>query len=231
MSLTPAQRVRMRKLAATATTTRQRDPYGETTGTAYELMQAQLHGHMRTLKAIQSTERKIEAKRTMIGDFTDYLAGVLSADAGGQDVVLVTLLVWHLDVGSYASAIALGEYALRHDLEMPDQYKRNLPTVLIEELSDAVIAGKATGVDALTYLYCVEEIAKDRDTHDQVRAKLHKAIGWALIGKTATQDAKFDEIPKDRAASALTHLQRAIELHAQAGVKKDVERLERRVRG
>ena len=34
----------------------------------------------------------------------------------------------------------------------------------------------------------------------------------------------------DRVRIALPHLQRAIELHAQVGVKKDVERLERRLK-
>ena len=56
-------------LAAAAAATGAEDPHGEPTGTAYELMKAQLYAHMRTLKNIQSVERKIEAKRTMLGDF------------------------------------------------------------------------------------------------------------------------------------------------------------------
>ena len=75
-------------LAATDAATGAKDPHGEPTGTAYELMAAQLHAHMRTLHAIKSVERKIEAKRTMLGDFDAYLDGVLQADAGGQDVVV-----------------------------------------------------------------------------------------------------------------------------------------------
>ena len=100
MRQTPAQRHRLTVLAAMAVAAGHQDPHGETTGTAYELMQAQLHEHMRTLKGIQSVERKIEAKRTMLADFDAYLAGVLQADAGGQDAVLATVLVWHLDAGN-----------------------------------------------------------------------------------------------------------------------------------
>lgn len=80
-------------LAAAAAATGAEDPHGEPTGTAYELMKAQLYAHVRTLKNIQSVERKIEAKRTMLGDFDAYLNGVLEADAGGQDVVVGTLLL------------------------------------------------------------------------------------------------------------------------------------------
>ena len=142
MRQTPAQRHRLTVLAAMAVAAGHQDPHGETTGTAYELTLAQLHAHMRTLKNIQSVERKIEAKRTMLGDFEAYLDGVLQADAGGQDVVVGTLLVWHIDVGNFAQALALAEYALRHAVALPDQYQRTLPTLLLDEVHKAALPGK-----------------------------------------------------------------------------------------
>ncbi|MBS0501102.1 MAG: terminase [Proteobacteria bacterium] len=230
MRQTPAQRARLRTLAALASASGQQDPHGEPTGTAYELMQAQLHEHMRTLKGIQSVERKIDAKRTMLADFDAYLDGVLQADAGGQDVVLATVLVWHLDAGLWARGLQLADYALRHAIRLPDQYSRDLPTLLLDEVSDAAIKGQLAGVDAAVYLAHVDRLTRERDAPDQARAKLHKAIGWALIGKTATHDVDPKDIPVDQCQLALPHLQRAIELFAQVGVKKDVERLERRVK-
>src|SRR3954452_22273977 len=101
MRQTPAQPHRMTVLAAMAAANGVQDPHGEPTGSAYELTMAQLHAHMRTLKDIKSVERKIEAKRTMLADFDAYLNGVLLADAGGQDTVLTTVLVWHLDAGNW----------------------------------------------------------------------------------------------------------------------------------
>lgn len=203
------------------------DPHGETRGTAYELMQAQLHEHMRTLKKVQSVERKIEAKRSMVGAYDAYLSGVLEADPGSADIVVMTMLVWHLDIGNYAFAAVLAEYVLRHNMEMPDTYQRKTAPLIVEELSDGVIAGKVKGSDALTFLYVIERLTEGRDMHDQVRAKLHKAIGWALIGRTTAHEADLSDIPKDRALQAIKRLQRAIELNPKAGVIKDVERLER----
>ena len=229
MRQTPAQRHRLTVLAAMAVAAGHQDPHGETTGTAYELMQAQLHEHMRTLKGIQSVERKIEAKRTMLADFDAYLTGVLQADAGGQDTVLATVLVWHLDAGNWARALELAEYALRHGVQLPDQYQRTLPTLLLDEVSEAAIAGKLTGPDALAYLAKVDMLTQDHDAHDQARAKLHKAIGWACMGKTSTNDADPKDLPPDVAGIALKHLRRAMELNDKVGVKKDIERLERAV--
>ena len=229
MRQTPAQRHRMTAMAAMAAASSTQNPHGEPTGSAYELTLAQLHAHMRTLKNIQSVERKIEAKRTMLGDFEAYLDGVLQADAGGQDVVVGTLLVWHIDVGNFAQALALAEYALRHAVALPDQYQRTLPTLLLDEVSEAAIAGKLTGPDALAYLAKVDMLTQDHDAHDQARAKLHKAIGWACMGKTSANDADPKDLPPDVAALALKHLRRAMELNDKVGVKKDIERLERAV--
>jgi hypothetical protein len=53
---------------------------------------------------------------------------------------------------------------------------------------------------------------------DQVRAKLHFAIGRHLA-KAGTDDA-----------TALDHLRRAVELHDKVGAKKDIEQLERKLR-
>ena len=121
MRQTPAQRHRMTAMAAMAAASSTQNPHGEPTGSAYELTLAQLHAHMRTLKDIKSVERKIEAKRTMLADFDAYLNGVLLADAGGQDTVLSTVLVWHLDAGNWARALELATYAMRHGVALPDK--------------------------------------------------------------------------------------------------------------
>ena len=225
---TPAQRHRLRALAARQAPAS--DPHGQPQGTAYELMQAQLHEHLRTLKAIKSVERKIEAKRAMLADYDAYIDGVLKADKGGPDVVLATLLVWNLDTGNWNRALALAGYAIRHGLALPDQYQRDLPTLLLDEVSDAVISGRLEGAQASQTLREVERLTEGKDAPDQARAKLHKAAGWALMGKTRSRDADpKDGLPLTDCQMAMQHLARALELDPGAGVKKDVERLQRRI--
>ena len=53
---------------------------------------------------------KIEAKRTFVGDYDDYITGALEGGQGGQDMVLTTMMVWHLDVGSWARALEIAAY-------------------------------------------------------------------------------------------------------------------------
>ena len=109
----------------------------------------------------------------------------------------------------------------------------NLPTLLLDEISEAAIKGQLTGVNALAVLAKADELTHGLDAHDQARAKLHKAIGWAAMGKTGTKDLSADEIKAlelDKVHIAHQHLQRAMALNDKAGVKKDVERMERRLK-
>ncbi|MBJ9626084.1 terminase, partial [Burkholderia multivorans] len=62
----------------------------------------------------------------------------------------------------------------------------------------------------------IEQLTALADMPDEVRAKLHKAIGYGLAAS--------------HPASALDHLRRALQLFANVGVKKDIERLERELK-
>jgi protein-tyrosine-phosphatase len=135
MPKTPAQRHMARVLAQQeAERAAIADPFGEATGTQHELMLAQLHAHMRQLKEIQATEKKVEAKRKLLPEYMEYLDGVLEADAGVQDPVVTTMLVWLLDVGEWMHALDVAAYCLRHNLQLPDRFNRNVPTLLLDEI-------------------------------------------------------------------------------------------------
>lgn len=225
---TPARHHQMRVLAEQAALATPNG--GQVEGSAYELMLAQLYEHRRTLKAIQSVERKIEAKRTMLADFDAWIDGALAGGQGGQDLVLTSVMVWQLDVGNWARGLQIAEYVLQHGLALPDQYNRDMATLLIDETSTAALAGSLTGPDALVVLARVDQMTAGRDAPDQARAKLHKAIGYALMGKTPTTEPDITTLDMALARRAMDQLQRAHQLFGQVGVKKDMERLERRLK-
>lgn len=181
---------------------------------AYELMLAKLAADRQRLKAIQSIERKIEVKRAeLLPEYVDYVAGALRGGRGAQDDVLTTVMIWRVDAGDFAGALDIARYAIAHRMTLPDQYDRPLATAIAEEFAQAALAAFKLGetFDA-GQLADVMTLTSSADMHDQVRAKLHKALGKAL------QDS-------DRAA-ALDHLRRALQLDERAGVKQDIARLE-----
>lgn len=185
---------------------------------AYELQLMQLAEHRRTLKRIQSIERKIEAKRTMLHVYQPWIQGLLLADRGGQDDVLVTVMLWHLDAGDLAGAWPMADYVIRHGLSTPDRYERTAATLIAEEVADTAIKlqDAGTGPDMVLLRHYLTLLANS-DMFDQVHAKLHKAVGRACL-------AAGDK------PQAVEHYHRAIELHDKVGIKKELEVLEREVK-
>lgn len=231
MRMTPARRHLITALAAKqAATARATNDHGETIGTAYDLQRAQLHQHMRDLKSIQSVEKKIEAKRRLLPEYDAYIDGVLSVRPGSQDEVIATTMIWHIDAGNYARALQLAEYMIASGMTQPDRYARTLETIIQEEIAEAVISGKCVGDEAFALVMQVMELTQTADTPDQVKAKLSKAAGWAVIGKTKTSDADIAKLAITKCQKALQFLEYAMQMDQNAGVKKDIERLARRVK-
>lgn len=188
----------------------------------YELMLAQLSEHRHQLKNIKSTEAKAARKLALLPEYDAYIDGALASDAGGQDDIITTLMVWHIDAGSFERAVQIGDYVIRHGLTMPDQYKRSPAAALVEETAEAAIKAKANGdLFDVGLLGRLDEITAGIDMHDEIRAKLHKAIGQTLV----TDDASVATLQE-----AVVHLIRALELHAKVGVKRDIELIERRIK-
>ncbi|WP_063894502.1 phage terminase small subunit [Burkholderia pseudomultivorans] len=172
---------------------------------AYELMRAKLATDQRRLKETQSVERKIEIKREILPDYVPYISEVLERDAGGQDDVVTTIMLWRLDARDMGGAMEIARYAIRHGLTMPAHFDRTLPATVAEGFADT--ADVPSGL-----LAEVIDLTTPFDMVDQIRAKLFKAYGVAL---TAVDPG-----------SALAAFRRAFELNDKIGVKRDIARLE-----
>lgn len=179
----------------------------------YDLMLAKLHQDKVRLKLVQSVERKADVKREILPDYADYVAGVLAGGRGAQDDVLLAVMIWRLDAGDYPGCLEIAEYALANDWKMPDQFARTLATVVAEDFAEAaLVVLKAEPFD-VELLHRVAAMTDQHDMPDQVRAKLYKAIGYAL------QDPE----------TALPYLRRAVALNDRVGAKKDIDRLEKAI--
>lgn len=221
------KRHQMRVAAALAAAARPADAPAPTSG-PYELMMHALVNDRRTLKSVQSIERKIELKREMLDKYRDYVQGVLGADKGGQDDVIVTVMVWLLDTLQFRSALDIGAYVLRHDIKLPAHYNRDVATLLLDEVTDAVLSGRMQPDGRLfDELLTLQVLTDDHDAPDQARAKLHRVMGETLThlaGDLADDDARR------MATAALQHLNRAKQLDAAVGVVKLIEKLERKIK-
>ena len=206
----PAQRHMMRVSASQAA---QREQAPLRHATAYEQMLVKLAEDRRTLKNIRSNERKAEKKRELLPFYAPWVAGVLADGRGAQDNIVMTVMLWRLDAGDIAGALEIAPYALKYGLT--SDHRRTTPYMLVEEVALAVLRLRDAGepVD-LALLLTTLSLTDGADVPDMVRARLHKVTGLTL--RDAGQDAE-----------ALAQFQRAMQLDRNAGVRKEIERLER----
>ena len=213
MSLNPAREWKLRVQAEQAA--RQGGSVRHASG--YELMLMQLGEDRRRLKGIQSTVKKAEIKVEVLPKYVPWVDGVLAADGAQQDDVLMYVMLWRVDAGDYAGALAIGRHAIRHGWSMPQGFSRNVQTLLAEEMADAAKNALVAKTDFdPDLLMQTLDVIGDLDMPDQSRARLHKSLGWVLR--------------ESQPVSALNHLQQAMQLDERCGVKKDIEQLERKIR-
>lgn len=210
--MTPARRHLLRHQALAANMQE-----NQTYASGYELMLAKLATDKRRLKAIQSIERKIKVKGELLPDYQPWVSGVLASDSKQQDDVFMTVLLWTLDTGNFPAAYPMAEHAIRHGWQTPDQYRRQTACMVAEEVADTALKQLIAGTfEALDSLLAFAGLLSDQDMPDQVRARLHKALGLAQS--------------KNQPQEALTQFQRALQLDENVGVKKLIEQLERQIR-
>lgn len=200
---------------------------------ATAMILTRLTADLRTLKAIQSTERKVEAKRTMLPEYAAFVDGRLAADDHPvADEILPTLMVWSIDVGEYERALQIAEHVLRHKLPMPARYNRTAGTVVLEEIAEAAIKALKLGEPFdLAVLDLTNELTASADRPDEAGAKLHKAIGLELVRQAealAAADGQIDATMLDGTRHrALEQLIRAQTLHDRIGVKTNIDKLKK----
>lgn len=209
----PAQRHKMKVQAAQQAKAETPAATGRE-ASQYELMKGQLAQHQRDLKKVKSVERKAEVKRGYLEEYRPYVEGVLEGNSGEQDDVLTRVMVWAIDAGDLDLALTLAEYVIEHGLSLPEPFKRDATDAITEEIAELALRETDKAQDYFEALERVESMTEHLDMVDEVRAKLHKALGYASIEA------------KDLAVS---HFERALKLDPRAGVKKLTDKLRKEI--
>ncbi|HEX8446295.1 MAG TPA: phage terminase small subunit [Sphingomonas sp.] len=195
-------------------------------------MRLRLRHDLRRLKDVASIERRAEIKRDeLLPEYAAWVDGILAASedadhaVGGE--ILPTVMIWRIDAGDYAGALPLAAYVLRHDIPLPVRYNRSAPALIAEEMAEAALKAQAADQPfSLEILEEVDALTAHADMHDEIRAKLMKAIGVELIRQADDLDAAGPEY-RGLTERALAPLRRAQALHDRSGVKGHIKRLEK----
>ena len=211
---TPAARHRQKALSQKEVTNITAGP-----NQAYRMLQLKLREDKQSLKSKQSIQAKIELKRELVGHYDEWINATLTAGKGDQDNLLTTLMLWHIDIGNFGRALDIAEYAMKHDLKMPDAHQRTLATVVAEEIADTakkLATSNEIDDEQVAQVLRASTITADADMPDQVRAKLSRQVGEL----TEAVNPVF----------ALDNFQNALKFDENSGVKGSIKRLEKRLK-
>lgn len=196
-------------------------------------MAMRLTHDLRRLKEIRSVAGKIAAKREMLPEYAAWVRGLLTgaeqAGAGTSGDVLPTVMIWRIDVGDFAGAMPLIAHVLRHHVPLPSRYERDAPSLIVEEIAEAALKAQAADEPFdLAVLEEVEALTASDDMHDQIRAKLKKAIGVEL-DRAALVAAHEGGEPLPLLCRSIEKLKAAQALHDRVGVKTIIKAAEKRL--
>lgn len=236
--LTPARRHAIASAVASASAaTAAPDaatPTGERVDPVAAQIQLRLAHDLRRLKEIASIERRIDAKREMLPEYRPWCEALIAAgadaDPGIAHEVLPTMMVWAIDVGDWPLALRLAGHVVGNDVALPARYKRSAPALIVEEVATAALKAQASGERfPINVLAWTDALTSGADMHDEIRAKLMKAVGTE---RAALADAIEDKASADFVAAAevaVETLKRAQQLNERAGVKTLITRFEKAI--
>lgn len=198
----------------------------------------QMQEDRRRLKEIQSIERKVEYKRGLLPAYEGWCAGVIAAGKTDRiellDDLFTTVMAWRIDVGDYVEALTMAEHCFRYDVPMPERFKRGTAAFVVEQIALAAITAYEAGDDKAqafpaAVLPMLQDLIEtyDEDLHDEISAKLQRAIGMAIL---AGADLENEDDLRARREQTLKCYLRALELNPRVGVKKEVEKLQRQLK-
>jgi hypothetical protein len=195
-------------------------------------MALRLAHDLRRLKEIQSIEKKVDAKRVMIVEYRAWcdaiLEGATANVRGVASEVLPTVLVWAIDINDWPRALDLADHVIGCDVPLPARYQRTAAALVVENVSDEASKIQNTNTAfPLAVLEHVDDLTVEHDMHDQIRAKLMKAIGIEL--QRAAETVTGAEAIIAACERALVPLRRAHALDQRAGVKDRVKKLEKTI--
>ncbi|MDU7561396.1 MAG: phage terminase small subunit [Acinetobacter baumannii] len=215
--LSPARRHRLKALAAKDAAKAETEFGGvRQDASVYQLQLTELKNDQIVLRGIASEIERAKAKAEVIPKHMPYVNGVITSDAQIEsDDVVTTIMLWCLDVGEYTEGLRIAEYALKHNLKMPDAFSRSTAAIVAEEIGNAArIKFKAGETFDLAILEQANNLTATFDIHDEIRAKLYLAIGRSFM-----QLERFEP--------AVTFLKMAITRNENCGGKTELQKAEK----
>lgn len=183
------------------------------------LMVAGLDEDLARLSDIKGLATRQDLKRNeLLPKYQEYVQRYLASGLVYPNRVLVQVMVWLFDTAQFEDALELADIAIGQGQEMPERFKRDIPTFVADAVCEWAYDEHQAGRSPEPYLSdLLPRVDGEWDLPEQIPAKYQKLIGIRAM------EAK-DWV------TAIKHLERAIELYPKVGVGTRIENARKALR-
>ncbi|MEZ6853138.1 phage terminase small subunit [Halodesulfovibrio aestuarii] len=147
------------------------------------LLDKALEQDLKSLKGINSRERKAEVKRQLVEKYTTYVERLKAVSATHD--LLGWYLVWLFDIGEMDTAVEYGLWCVREGVALPERFNRDVKTFVADAILEWTDVQFEAGHSVQPYFAAVLNNADGMccqpwDLPDEVTAKFYRQQGLVL---------------------------------------------------
>lgn len=239
LALAHKRRVREQGAAAAATGARAYTPATALAGPAnaqkhLALMTTAMDADLERISAINSREARQALKRDeLLPKYLDYVQRYRESGLNHPNPVLMQVLVWLFDTAQFEAGIELADFAIGQGQQLPERFKRDVQTLVADELIDWAEAEHKAGRSPEPYVsQLLPRVDGNWDGFKQ-GGESERPAPWQLFERIPARYHKLlGVLAMERKdwAPAVAHLNRATELYPEIGVKTRLEGAEKALR-
>lgn len=184
-----------------------------------KLMEAALSGDLERISEINSRELRQQLKRDeLLPKYQEYVQRYRDSGLNYPNPVLMQVLVWLFDTAQFEAGLELADFAIDQGQQLPERFKRDVPTFVADELIEWAEAEHKAGRSPEPYVSnLLPRVDGEWELFERIPARYHK-----LRGVLAMDQRDW--------AKAIAHFDRATELYPEIGVKTRLEGAEKALR-
>ena len=177
-----------------------------------KLMEDALAQDLERISAINSRELRQQLKRDeLLPKYLDYVQRYRDSGLSFPNLVVMQVLVWLFDTAQFEAGLDLANFAMSQDQQLPERFKRDVPTFVADEVIDWAEAEYKAKRSPEPYLSNLLPLVDGEwQLFERIPARYHKQIGILALDQRDF-------------AKAITHFERAEALFESIGVGTRLE--------
>lgn len=183
------------------------------------LMNSAMAADLERISAINSREARQALKRDeLLPKYLDYVRRYRESGLNHANPVLMQVLVWLFDTAQFDVGLELADFAIEQGQQLPERFKRDVPTFVADELIEWAEAEHKAGRSPEPYVSnLLPRVDGEWELFERIPARYHK-----LLGVLAMEQQDW--------ATAISHFNRATELYPEIGVSTRLAGAEKALR-